>query len=753
MKDGDLDNKWIGQRTIRPDGAEKVTGAARFGADFAFPGMLWGKTLRSPHPHARIRGIDTSKAEALPGVRAVMTGADLPTFPLDTPVMVGPADMRWVSRNVMARDKALYAGHVVAAVAATSPAIAEAAAQLIEVDYEVLPYVIDVEDAMRDDAPILHDHLRTGGVEPKPETASNVANRVRFAVGDVEKGFAEADVVVERSFRTAPVHQGYIEPHACVVSLAKDGQATIWSSSQGHFMVRNATAKLTGMSVADIKAIPAEIGGGFGGKTIVYLEPLAMTLARKSGRPVKMQMTREEVFHATGPTSGSVSRVKIGATKDGRITAAEGVFKFQSGAFPGSPVGNACRYGFAPYVIPNADVVGYDVVCNRPKTNAYRAPGAPIGCFAVESVMDELAIELGMDPLALREANAPADGTKTIYGAAIGKTGYADAIAAARAHPNLAEKLGPNQGRGVAVGYWGNAGGISSATLHVNEDGTATVITGHPDIGGSRASMVNIAAEMLGIDYRKVRAQVGDTNAVGISATTGGSRVTYASGMAVHEATTKVIATLKQRAAAIWGIEPEAVEWSDGAARPTSPNAGEFAPLTLAELAAKAPSTGGPIVGQVSLNATGHAGAFAAHVCDVEVDPETGAVKILRYTATQDVGRAIHPAYVEGQIQGGVVQGIGWALNEAYIYDKNGKLDNPGFLDYRMPVASDLPMISTVMIECPNDAHPYGVRGVGEAPIVPPLAAVANAIRAATGKRLTTLPMSPPAVLQALGTA
>ncbi|MEQ9121064.1 MAG: molybdopterin-dependent oxidoreductase, partial [Alphaproteobacteria bacterium] len=258
------DNKWIGKRTIRPDGAEKVTGAARFGADFALPGMLWGKVLRSPHAHARIKSIDVSRAAALKGVRAVMTGADLPDFPLDKPVMVGPADMRWVSRNVMARDKALYAGHAVAAVAAATPAIAEAALELIEVDYEVLPHVIDVEEAMQANAPLLHDFLRTGGVEPKPEAASNIANRVRFAVGDVEAGFAEADVVIERRFKTAPVHQGYIEPHACVVSLARDGQATIFSSSQGHFMVRNATSKLTGMAVADIKAIPAEIGGGFG---------------------------------------------------------------------------------------------------------------------------------------------------------------------------------------------------------------------------------------------------------------------------------------------------------------------------------------------------------------------------------------------------------------------------------------------------------------------------------------------------------
>jgi CO/xanthine dehydrogenase Mo-binding subunit len=356
------------------------------------PGMLWGKALRSPHPHAKIVSINTDKAAAVKGVKAVMTGADLADFPVEKPVMVGLTDMRWVSRNIMARDKVLYAGHAVDAVAAISPRIAEEALELIE-----------VEDAMVPDAPVLHDFIRTAGVEPKPETASNIASRVQYAVGDVAAGFAAADVIVERDFKTAPVHHGYIEPHACVVSLAKDGQATIWSSSQGQFMVRNATAKLTGMSLADIKAIPSEIGCGFGGKTIVYLEPLAMVMARKSGYPVKMQMTREEVFHATGPTSGSVSTVKVGAAKDGTITAIQTVFKFQSGAFQGSPVGNACRYGIAAYDIENAEVAGYDVVCNRPKTNAYRAPGAPIGCFSVESALDDLAIELGMGPLALWE--------------------------------------------------------------------------------------------------------------------------------------------------------------------------------------------------------------------------------------------------------------------------------------------------------------------------------------------------------------
>ena len=750
MTASDGNNKRIGTRTIRPDGEDKVTGRATFGADFTQPGMLWGKVLRSPHAHAHIKSINLDKAAAVPGVKAVMTSGDLVEFPLDKPVTVGPADLRFVSRNIMARDKVLYSGHAVAAVAAISPKIAADALELIDVEYEVLPFVIDVDEAMQPNAPVLHDFMRTGGVDPAPSEASNVASRMEFVLGDVESSFDTADVVIERDFKTKPVHQGYIEPHACLVSVAKDGRATVWSSSQGHFMVRTVTAQMPGASLSDIRAIPAEIGGGFGGKTIVYLEPVAYTLAKKSGRPVKMVMTREEVFRATGPTSGSSSTVKIGATRDGKICAASATFRFQAGAFPGSPVRAAASCAFAPYAIENVHVIGYDVVMNRPKSNAYRAPGSPIAAFAVESVVDELAETLGLDPIELRMRNAAREGTQAAYGPTFKRIGYEETLQVARDHAHYATKLGANQGRGVASGFWFNVGGESSAHVNVNEDGTVVITTGHPDIGGSRASMVNITAEILGIHYQSVSAQIGDTASIGFSATTGGSRVTFAAGTAVTKATEMVVEQLRDRAAMIWDIDADAVTWSDGHAHPAGPNAGEFPPMSLSDIAAKASQTGGPITGQASLTAQGAAPAFATHICDVEVDPETGRVDILRYTAVQDAGRSIHPSYVEGQIQGGVAQGIGWALNEEYIYDENGQLENPGFLDYRMPVASDLPMLDTAVVEVPNDAHPQGVRGVGEVPIAPPMAAVANAIRDAVGLRLTDLPMSPPKVLEAV---
>ncbi len=743
--------KWVGTRPIRPDGVPKVTGRAMYGADLAMAGALYGKIVRSPHAHARIRSIDASKALKLPGVKAVVTAADFPDQKFE---YQGPERVQqnfWhITRNVMAREKALYEGHPVAAIAAIDKATAEEAAALLDIDYEVLPHVIDVDEAMAPGAPLLFEDMITRGVEPAPTKPSNVAKRLEFAIGDLAKGFGEADIIVEKEFKTAAVHQAYIEPHACVARVDADGQTEIWTATQGHFGVRAMTAKLLGMSVGDLRVTASEIGGGFGGKIPVYLEPVAAALSKKAGRPVKIVMSREEVFKATGPTSGASMWVKIGVKKDGTITAADGVFKFQAGAFPGSPVMNACLCAFAPYNIPNARTVGYDVVSNRPRAAAYRAPGSPISAFAVESVLDILAKKIGMDPLELRRKNAARPGTTMIYGPKMAHGGYVETIEALLSHPAYKAPLGPNQGRGVASGYWFNGGGESSASLQINEDGTVTVATGSPDIGGSRASMALMAAETLGIDYSQVRAIVSDTASIGFTNPTGGSRVTFATGMAVVEASKKIIDELRQRAALIWDVDVEGVIWEDGCAKPASSNVGDFAPLSLKELAAKKALTGGPITASAAVNAGGQAPGFSTQFCDVEVDPETGKVTVLRFVAAQDVGKAIHPSYVEGQIQGGVTQGIGWALNEEYIYDKNGRLDNPGFLDYRVPVASDVPMIDAVLVEVPNPAHPYGAKGVGEVNICPPMAAIANAIADATGRRLTELPMSPPKVLAAL---
>ena len=741
------DLKIVGTRPLRPDGVDKVTGRAKFGADIHVPNMLIGKVLRSPHAHARIKSIDVSRAQALRGVKAVITAADLCDLPSEFipagEMMVNFKDM---TRNVLAREKALYEGHAVAAVAAVSEAVAAQALTLIDVQYDVLPHVMDVVEAMQDGAPLLHDDMFTIGVEPRPAKASNIAKRVEFGFGDLQAGFARADVIVEREFATQPVHQGYIEPHACLASVSEDGQAELWCTTQGQFIVRAFCAKLLGMDVSRLRVTASEIGGGFGGKTVVYLEPLALALSRKACRPVKMTMSRTDVFRASGPTSGAKIWVKVGATRDGRITAADALLKYQAGAFQGSPVQPGAMCAFAPYDLENVRIVGFDVVVNRPKVAAYRAPGGPIAEFAVESVIDEVALGIGMDPIEFRLKNAAREGTRAPYGPKLGPIGLVQTLEAARAHAHYRAPLKANQGRGVASGFWFNIGGETCAAMNLGEDGSVAIVIGTPDIGGSRASLSMMAAEELGIPLQQVSAINGDTSSLGFNFLTGGSRVTYSSGMAVVEAARDVIRQLRERAAKIWEVTVEEVEWVEGHARLSA----KGKTLSLAELARTAGKTGGPISGNAALNVTGAGPSLATHLVDVEVDPETGKVTILRYTAIQDAGKAVHPSYVEGQMQGGAVQGIGWALNEEYIYDDKGRMENAGFLDYRIPVCSDVPMIDTVIVEVPNPRHPYGVRGVGETPIVPPMAAIANALSHATGVRFTELPMSPPRVLAAI---
>ena len=733
--------KVVGTRPLRPDGIDKVTGRARYGADISAPGMLIGMALRSPHAHARIISIDTSAAVVMPGVKAVITRADFPVQPEDD----ATAD---ILDNCMAGEKALYDGHAVAAIAATSRRVALDALAAIAVDYEILPHVLDVDDAMKPDAPVLLNGRKQEGVPA--DVSGNVLTRTQYGHGTPEKGFESADLVIERTFKTAATHQGYIEPHSCLATLGADGQGDLWVCTQGHYMVRNTCAAILGLDAGRLRVTPSEIGGGFGGKTTVFLEPTALLLSRKSGRPVKMTMTREEVFRASGPTASTSIDIKIGMKNNGKITAATGDYRYQNGAYEAMNGTLGAMTGFAPYDLEHVRTIGWDVVTNRPKAAAYRAPGAPMAAFAVESVIDELAHQLGLDPIDVRLMNAAREGTRAAYGPTYPAIGLEATLKAAKAHPHWTAPLAENQGRGVACGFWFNFGGDTCVSLMINPDGTVSLSEGNPDIGGSRAAMSMMAAEELGIPMESVRTIVADTASLGQNEVTDGSRVTFAVGLATIKAARHAVEIMKKRAAITWGIDVEAVEWVDGSAQPAGPNAGKFPPMTLGEIAAIASNTGGPIAGHFEVNAEGAGVSFGTHIADTEVDPETGSVKILRYTVLQDAGKAVHPAYVEGQLQGGAVQGIGWALNEEYVYNADGTLQNPGFLDYRIPVASDLPMIDTVILEIPNPGHPYGVRGVGETGIVPPLAAIANSVSRAAGVRLTSLPMSPPKVLAAL---
>ena len=744
----------VGTRPIRHDGVDKVIGAAKYGADIQLSGMLHGKVLRSPYAHARIRSIDTSKAEAISGVTAVVTSKDFPIISdsiIDLSETQGNA--RLMAEHVMAADKALYKGHAVAAVSATSPHIAELALEAIEIDYEVLKPVLSLEEAMKEDAPLLHDNLTTYfklerfAKGDDTGAKSNIASHIQHKLGDVEEGFQEADVIVEREFTTQTVHQGYIEPHASTATWAGDGRLTIWTCTQGSFAIRSSCAAILDIPESQVRVIPTEIGGGFGAKITTYLEPVAAVLSKKSGRPVKLVMSRKDVFEGTGPTSASLMRTKIGATKDGKITAAQLWMAFEAGAYPGSPIGGGTLCATGPYNIANLLVDGYDVVCNKQKVQAYRAPGQPQGAFAVEPVIDELAEKLGIDPIEFRLMNVSKEGDRMPNGVPHPHFGIKEMEEAMRAHPHYKTSLtGPNQGRGVAVGYRWQGGQASSATITVNNDGTINLVTGSVDIGGSRTAVAMQAAEILGIKAEDVSPTVVDTDTIGWTGVTGGSRTAFDTGLAAIQASEEIIRLMKARAAITWEMKEEDISFDHG----TFLCAKTEDTISFKDLSARLMRTGGPVTCSVSAASPGSGPIIAGNLVDVEVDPETGKVDILRFTAFMDVGTAIHPAYVEGQIQGGTVQGIGWALNESYFYDDEGSMLNSSFLDYRMPTSLDVPMIETVMIEVPNPKHTFGVRGVGEAPIIPPLPALANAISDAIGVRMLDLPMTPDVILTAL---
>ena len=748
----------IGTRPIRPDGTDKVTGRARYGADAEPEGLLYGATLRSPHAHAIIKSIDTSKALALDGVQGVVTHQDFPLFK-DGEVDLGEstAQAKWTADNVLASDRVLYDGHAVAAVAATELHIAEDALELIEVEYEVLPAVLDVRDAMLETAPILHDDLRTTmrarGVEPPPDAPTNVAMHMRLEKGDIEAGFSEADVIVEREYETAMFHQGYIEPQNATAFWNLDGHLTIWTSTQGIFAVRQATAMILDIPVADVTVEAMEIGGGFGGKLGVYLEPAAALLSRQTGHPVKMWMTREAVLKATGPTSATYIRVKIGAKRDGTITAAQVYLAYGAGGYPGSSVGAGAMCALAPYDIPNQQIDGYDVVVNRPKTAAYRAPGAPAAEYATEAAINELAELLDMDPMDLRLKNASTEGTTNAMGAPWPLIGNIEVMESVKAHPHYNSELqGEDVGRGVAMGFWFNGGMESSSSATVNGDGSVSLVLGSMDIGGTRASLAMQLAETIGLTMEDINPHIVDTDSVGFNQVTGGSRTTFAGGWVAYDLGQQIKTQMRERAAKIWELEPDEVSFSDtdGVISGPKDGEGEERSFTFKELAGRLGATGGMIAVSSTISKNTQGAAFAAHIVDVKVDRETGKVEVLRYTAIQDVGTAIHPAYVEGQIQGGVAQGIGMSLTEEYFYDDEGRLQNASLLDYRMPTTLDVPMIETVLVEVPNPGHPYGVRGVGEVPIVPVQAAMQQAVYDALGTRFYETPMSPRVILEEL---
>jgi len=747
--DTKTDYKVVGKSPIRHDGLDKVTGRAVYGGDVKVPGLIWGDVIRSPHAHARIKSIDTSAAESMDGVFAVLTHADFPVAD-EREISAGEdvVNLKRDQANVMADDKVHYTGHVVAAVAAIDRNTAQEAANKIKVEYDVLTNVSDVDTAMAEDAPIIleslvGDHLG----EDVPNT--NIAKVFRHEFGDLEQAFDRSDLVIERTFSLSMIHQGYIEPHNATAVWAEDGNVTVWSSTQGSFGVRAQTAGMIGVPESRVKVNYVEIGGGFGGKTKVYLAPIAALLSRKSGgRPVKLVMERTAVFEATGPAPGGKIRMKIGVTKEGKVTAADTDLIFESGGYPGSAVGAAAICVFACYNWPASRITGYDVLVNKPKSAAYRAPGSPQASFAIESVVDEICEEMGFDRIQFRLDNAAREGTRRGDGVQFPRVGLEECLIATRDSDHWNSPLGDApagkaRGRGIATAYWMNGGGKSTCDLMLQDDGTVMMNEGSADIGGTRASIAMQAAEVLGIPAEDVHPSIPDTDSIGFTGVTGGSRTTYATGLAAYNAAHKLVDELKDRLANLWETEVDKIDFADGMFSSDGQTIG------IQELAGRLDPTGGPVTSTASVNPSSAGAAYGVHICDLEVDLATGKTDVIRYTAVQDVGKAVHPQYAEGQIQGGAVQGIGWALNEEYFLTDDGAMANKSFLDYRMPTSLDMPMIDTIMVEVPNPLHPYGVRGVGEVPICPPLSAVVQAIHGATGKRYYDLPVKPGRILEA----
>jgi len=757
MQYGSSKYKVIGTRPLRHDGVDKVTGRAIYGADVTMPRMIFGKILRSPHAHAWIKSIDVSKALAHPGVLAVVTAKDFfsregineegSSFG-ENGVTLWETSKKYLSDNIMASDKVLYKGQPVAGVAATTVHIAEEALALIEVEYELIESVINVIEAMNENAARLHPNIRTDSYMDSEVSQNNVAHHIRHSIGDISKGFEESKIVIEREFDTATVHQAYIEPHNTTAFWNKDGRLTIWLSTQGPFEVRDMCAEVLGMDVSNVNVIPTEIGGGFGGKFEPYSDPVAALLSKKTGCPVKIVMTRQEDFESTGPTSGSHIRVKMGADGSGKIIAAQAYLAYEAGGYPGAPVDEAAMCIFSAYNIPNVLIDGLDVLVNKPKSAAYRAPGATNAAFACETVIEEIADELGLDSVYLRLINSAKEGTRRPDGPVYPRIGCVEVLEALKMTDHFNTPIeGSNRGRGIALGYWMNDGGASACTIKVNADGTVNLNEGSPDIGGTRTSIAMQAAEVLGISAEDVKPSILDTDSIGYTTGTGGSSVTFKTGKAAHEAALDVLTQMSQRLATIWDMDVSDIDFEQGIFKSLGDPSLQ---MSFAELSSKLDNLEGPVVGSATVNELRAGGSFAACIADVEVDKETGKVDILKFTVVQDVGKAIHPSYVEGQMQGGSVQGIGWALNEEYDMSIEGHMLNSSLLDYRLPTSLDLPMIETVIVEVPNPTHPFGVRGVGEVSIVPPPAAIASAIYNATGVRLYSLPMKPGYILEKL---
>jgi CO/xanthine dehydrogenase Mo-binding subunit len=754
----------VGTSLPRQDGPDKVTGRARYAGDQALAGMLYARLVLSPYAHARILNIDTSTALSMPGVVAVFTAETLG---------MAQADPLSRSQSPLAQHEVLWCGHPVAVVVGETEAFAVDGAAAVEVDYDLLPVVIDPVAAMRPDAPPARSDSKieaaaAGGAPtgipqaaPVEGGSPNVSQTPTLKIGDIEAGLREAEVVATCSYRTHPVHQSYMEPHSVTVAPSSSGHhLVIWPSTQGLFNVRSAVARALNMPERQIRVEPVTIGGGFGGKETL-LEPLAAAIARRLRKPVRLVYTRQEDLLAGNPAPQTVITVKLGAKRDGTLTAIQVRMILDSGAYPNPLAGLSGFHFSAIYRCPNLDISCDVVQTNKPGTGAYRAPAGPQAYFALESTVQELCQQLGMDPLQFRQINALKEGDPNIWFGQWPRIGLLECIEQIQQHPlwvrrEQARREAPEElkgwkiGIGVAAGGWPGGTEPAAALCRLEQDGSFTIVVGSVDLSGSDSSLALIAAEELSLPASAVNVVHDSTDAMPYSGLSAGSKTTYTVGSAVLAAARDARSQLFTIAAEMLEAAAGDMELQDGKVRVKGTPEKH---VTLQQIAANSMNFGAPyepVYGRGRSANRVSSPMFAAHLTKVAVDPETGEVRVLDYIAAQDVGRAINPAEVEGQIHGGVVQGIGWALFEGMSYDEQGQLLTSTLMDYALPLSKDVPAITPLLVEVPSALGPYGAKGVGEPPVVPVAAAIANAIRDAVGVRMTQIPMTPERVFASL---
>jgi CO/xanthine dehydrogenase Mo-binding subunit len=742
-----LERRVAGKRLNRIDGIGKVTGRHVYAADFSLPGMLFGKILRSSEARARIARLDTSKARALAGVRTILTARDLPMIRFGTAVK---------DRTMFADGEVRFVGEAIAAVAATSLEIAEEAVRLIEVEYEKLPAVFEPEAALADGAPLVHPQWNQYAALPVFDRSGNMSGRCAMTHGDVEAGFAGAYRVYQHSFSSQLVHPGYTEPRAAVASWDGNGDVIVWTNTQLPFDMKNMLAEVLDLPARKVRVIVPGIGGGFGGKLRVGVEHFAAWLARKSRRPVKVMTTSEEELLDAYPRQPTIVELKTGVSRDGRLVARHGRVIVDCGAYANSgpaTVAIALQVLAGPYRSEHLALEGIAVYTNKGSTGSFRAPAGPMANFAVESQMDIIADDLRIDPLELRLRNVFREGDEGPAGETVVGVSIEECLRkAADAIGWRDRKPAKGRGKGIACSWWLTTGGSSGVYVKINPEGTVTLVSGAVEIGtGAITGAAQILAEELGIDLADVNVAEVDTEGVPFDYGAQGSRTAFSVGNACRVAAADLRRQIFEIAAREWNAPSDGMTLRDKAVVLGNRR------MSLAEIGALSQRSGGGLISHGTAiqpmpafdpsRVKNHplpawtSPSFHAHAVEVLVDPGTGEVTVERYVVAQDVGFAINPTYIEGQIEGGVAQGIGQALSEEIVYAE-GRVLNANLTDYKMPTAMDVPRVDCILIEHPSVNGPYGAKGVGEPPCIQPPAAIANAVAAATGVRVHALPIT-----------